>query len=376
MGSYRRKYKMINTYELLPNENNPLFVAGFTGMLITTFYEKNEEENSQSQELNRNSLSCLQERMREVLKQNPWLMGRAKINENAKKIELQVEEGGDEIQKNLDDYILREENDKVFGHDSLNGMREAFSEYRVKNGGDLLDKNEKLACLGIIENQNHSKFCVFISISHMIADACTFYSIYKMLDINQPVISLNRTSPVPDFMNFTRTKTSMFSNKGKSEEPWLDVLKFKQSVLGPLAIKAAKRRMETGGQPECVFAKVNLNEIQKEKQKFQNGDSFVSTNDCLVSMLGEINENADCIDLAMTLRGRVPGVTTNEAGNYIAVPQIRKSGMKNASTVRQFLKDRLDFEKSWDYPQSVQETTGDSAGGVTTNWATFYHQVH
>ena len=150
---------MLNTYELLPNENNPLFVAGFTGMLITTFYEKTQESNSSSS----SSLDCLQERMREVLKQNPWLMGRAKINENTKKIELQV--NSDE---KLDDYIVRTENDKVFGHDSLNGMREAFSEYRVKSGGDLLDKDTKLACLGIIENQNHSKFCIFISISHIV----------------------------------------------------------------------------------------------------------------------------------------------------------------------------------------------------------------
>ena len=139
-----------------------------------------------------------------------------------------------------------------------------------------------------------------------------------MLDINQPVIALNRKSPVPDFMNFTKNRTSMFSNKGQSEEPWTDILKFKQKVLGPLAIKAAKRRIETNENPTCVFARVNLGEIQKEKKKFENvaNNEFVSTNDCLVSMLGEINENADCIDLAMTLRGRVPNVTKNDAGNY------------------------------------------------------------
>lgn len=43
--------------------------------------------------------------------------------------------------------------------------------------------------------------------------------------------------------------------------------------------------------------------------------------------------------------------------------------------MRQFLKDRLDYEKLWDYPKSIEETTGDSAGGITTNWATFYHEV-
>lgn len=154
---------MLETHELLPNENNPLFVAGFTGMLITTFYEKSQESNTTSTS---SSLNCLHERMREVLKQNPWLMGRAKINENTNKIELVVNSDQNEVK--LDDYIIKEENDQVFDHDSLNTMREAFAQYRVKPGSDLLDKDEKLACLGIIENQNHSKFCIFISISHIV----------------------------------------------------------------------------------------------------------------------------------------------------------------------------------------------------------------
>ena len=46
-------------------------------------------------------------------------------------------------------------------------MRKAFAEYRIKNGGDLLDKDEQLARFGIIENRETKELCIFISISHI-----------------------------------------------------------------------------------------------------------------------------------------------------------------------------------------------------------------
>ena len=155
--TFSKHNTMPKTYELLPNENNPMFAAGCIGMLITTFYEKSGIQES-------NSLSCLHERMKEILKQNPWLMGRAKLDQTSKKIVLELDDG---VEKKVDDYILKTEDDQIFGHDSLNGMREAFSGYRVKPGSDLVDKDSPLARLGIIENQNRSELCIFISISHI-----------------------------------------------------------------------------------------------------------------------------------------------------------------------------------------------------------------
>jgi hypothetical protein len=200
----------------------------------------------------------------------------------------------------------------------------------------------------------------------MIADACTFYSIYKMFDINQPVIALNR-SPVADFMNFTRNKTSILPNKGVSEDTMADLLKFKQTVIRPLTIKSGMKRKELGTLPSIVFAKVDQKEIEKEKAKWNKGEYFVSTNDCLVSMLGSLHDEADCIDFAMTLRGRVPNVGKNDAGNYITIPLIRKSDLTTPQTVRQFLTDRLNPEKSWTYPESIDQVN-ENAGGITTNW--------
>merc|ERR1712048_981672 len=75
----------------------------------------------------------------------------------------------------------------------------------------------------------------------------------------------------------------------------------------------------------------------------------------------------------MTLRGRVNGVTKNEAGNYITIPLIRASNLENPLAVRKFLQDRSDSTKTWNYPKSDEVST--EPGGISTNWATFYHDV-
>ena len=47
--------------------------------------------------------------------------------------------------------------------------------------------------------------------------------------------------------------------------------------------------------------------------------------------------------------------------------------MENPLAVRKFLQDRSDSTKNWNYPKADEVST--EPGGISTNWATFYHDV-
>ena len=50
----------------------------------------------------------------------------------------------------------------------------------VKNGQNCLNKNEVLFRVNLIKT-GENKFAIMLSISHLLADGFTFYSIFKML---------------------------------------------------------------------------------------------------------------------------------------------------------------------------------------------------
>ena len=65
------------------------------------------------------------------------------------------------------------------------------------------------------------------------------------------------------------------------------------------------------------MVKMDGAKINVQKELYKGGEvEFVSTNDVVVSWLKTLCPVADSIDMIMTFRDRVPGVTRNSAGNY------------------------------------------------------------
>ena len=60
----------------------------------------------------------------------------------------------------------------------------------IKNGNDCLNKEELLFRVSLIDTGKNT-FAIILSISHILADGFTFYTIYKMLSDDQPALILN-----------------------------------------------------------------------------------------------------------------------------------------------------------------------------------------
>ena len=59
-------------------------------------------------------------------------------------------------------------------------MMDRIKDLNVKNGDNCMNKNEVLFKVNLIKI-NWNKFAIMLSISHILADGYTFYTIFKML---------------------------------------------------------------------------------------------------------------------------------------------------------------------------------------------------
>jgi hypothetical protein len=239
-----------------------------------------------------------------------------------------------------------------------------------------VDKDEKLMKFGLLSSADGSEVCVFVSISHVIADGHTLYSLYKMLDPTQPIVRMDRKS-VKSFLKSGIETTSVFPNH---PDPYKAILEQQMQVIMPACFNSAKERGEQGREIEYTLANVNMNQVKTEKSIFKQSPEFinkelefVSTNDILVSWLQKLCPKADCCDLAVNLRGRIPSLKSHTAGNYVYGPTMRKENYQSPAAVRKFVNSTFKSGNSWDMPTS--EDRKDFVGAMSTNWATFYHHL-
>lgn len=355
----------MTVYDLLDIENNPETAKYMPGVLVATFYQRSDK--AAATEI----IEGLKNRMKKILTANEWLMGRLKLDKSKNEIYLDA----DEVE-NPEDHIFETVDAQVFGVETFTEIREKFKKYNIQFGINLVDKDEKLMKFGLLSNKDGSEVCVFISVSHVIADGHTLYSLYRMLDPTQPIVCMNRTS-IKSFMKSGFEKTSVFPNH---PDPYKAILEQQMQVIMPACFSSAKERVEQGREIEYTLAKVNLNQVKTEKSVFKKSPEyinkeleFVSTNDILVSWLQKLCPKADCLDLAVNLRGRIPTLKSHTAGNYVFGPTMRKKDYRTAADVRKFVNSRFAPGDSWDMP--ISEDRQDFVGAMSTNWATFYHHL-
>jgi len=196
----------MTVYKLLATEKDVNMAQMMPSVTLCTFYksgetgETTEAEDQAASLVQAATIANLKLKMSEILEKNDWLMGRIKKEPEAAEIFLEVEKTSTD-QCDPNNYIKTVESDDIFAHKTMSEIREHLAPFQIGVGATLIGVEEgKLASFGLIEGADSKNLCVFISVSHLIADGGTVYQLYKMLDEGEQVVSLDRKSV--EFMDY------------------------------------------------------------------------------------------------------------------------------------------------------------------------------
>lgn len=200
-----------------------------------------------------------------------------------------------------------------------------------------------------------------MSLSHIIGDGKTFYSLYGMLsseEIPKPL----RTERFEDYQH--KLDEMMGGN---------DTLSW---VLSPgVIINIIKTLVFTPSVHATLFD-VDTRWIDEQKQlhmKNLTSDDppFVSTNDILTSWFLKLCK-CDVGLFAMNFRDRMPEITAHHAGNYEALVALQPADLEPQGIRKSVQLYRQAFSKS--LPSFWNSTSANIS--VISTWATFYRDLH
>jgi len=319
------------------------------GVSTITFYEGKGEE----------QMKYFEDRLIEIVRLNPWLEGR-------------IEKVGDRVhllhkpfQGRLHPKTLALVRDSQLNEAmDYEEMTDRVSNLVVKPGNETLGQDEPLFRVTIIHISD-TKYALFFSLSHVIADGHTYYSLYHMLSMTvspQPLILAREHSfsqQLDQTMHGNDTYTWFFS-------PGMTI-----NILLRLL-----------GYPKTKVLRKDISKswIAAQKTKHENtkttGDSsvaFVSTNDILTSWYFT-TFGCDVGVMAMNFRNRFTGLTDHHAGNYEALVAYQSDDFTAPAAIRQSLPlFHRKHKASQPLPSFWASTT--TSVSVLSTWATFYTQI-
>jgi len=330
--------------------------------MMVTFFEGEEDD----------VVEKIKARAFDVLKANPWLMGRIKVGEDGDCV-LEV----DEAKVNVEDYVDCGVDDSLFEKECYLEICKNLEQYYLARGEPVIQGKEKLFKINLVQNQARTKLAIVINGNHQIVDAATVYSIYKQLDEHEEIVTLQRHA-LPDYMKKLTEHMSVLSKLTPDvelTETGLWKHKLKHNMVSKKALILKCTELAGKIKPKPHIFKINMEEINRIKSNHtsSNEANFISTNDIIMSWLASTHETCNNIGMAVSTRNRIPEVTSQHAGNYIIPVNFPREDMATPEKVRAHLNRSLKAGYEWEIPPFEEYLK--YPGGLFTNWATFYHEM-
>jgi hypothetical protein len=290
-------------------------------------------------------LEYLNNRMKMIVKANPWLNTRLVKVDKRIKLRYAPKDTG------IDIKIIK--NPGLYEDMKYSDIVRAVGNLLVKNGNNLLNSDEPLFRVIVLIEENANKSAIILSLSHFIADGYTFYSIYKMFDPQMDIIRLN-AERVRDYWHNIEARDA-------------------EEVTFPLSAKYLLGfivRFFLAKAPQQI-QKVPLEWINDQKKKYNNGTTFVSTNDIITHLFFKISR-CDVGTMAITFRNRLANINDTLAGNYEGLLLFTKNDYDTPESIRTTVNT---------YRRCTQTrlpgffTCLKSNFATITNWTTFYHHL-
>ena len=306
----------------------------------------------------------LRERVRNVLTTNPWLAGRLCETDFGKHapVSLWVPE--------LDDSETHL--DRCFSHIEVENLAEASMKLPdaafALPGRACINTEEPLWKVTLITHKTLDKCVLFVSMCHVLGDACTFFDIVHMLSECGPgshSMIPDRVEPYEDASG-TRFLSPKLLYKAVPISPKKMLhLCFKTILCLPKIIM--------NKQLPNVLEVIDPSWIEEEKRRATNVSARVSSNDIITSsILRTLSPSVGVI--YVNLRNHLPHIRDNLAGNYAGCIALEPSDYATPGGVRNALQRALQRLKLSNQPRpSIEYCITDVT--FVTNWASFFRDV-
>lgn len=318
---------------------------------------------------------ALRERLEQVAMANPWLAGRLRSADGGVVCLWVPEAAAATICFGEEQSTLRPEMAPLDAMGAVSGVRLGLA---------CIDTDEPLFKVRILHTGS-GQFALFVSLSHVLGDAATFYKLYKLLE---------PTASEPVSLNFSRiegfdiaTLRAAFGAEAVAGHTRLPSTKPDAVARTLRSFEAATRAVSR--QKQVALKLISMEWVREQKRAEAQavadaGLEFLSTNDLLSAWyLNHVGVTHGSI--ACDCRGRVPGVPMKESfrpGNYLCGVVLAPTDFVNPAALRLKIAQSFKDARSLSHPHAVPQELPRNGNGTSiprignvTNWASLYYHL-
>ena len=293
------------------------------------------------------SIDSVRSRVGLMVESNPWLLSNlVKLNSDDEVVAKYCLKPG---LSELDCFTVLD-NPCLSSTLPYDQLLKEVSDVLVPIGVSCVDKREPLWRVTLYVIKPELEYALVVSLSHVMGDGHTFYTLYSMLSCDAPIRTL-------EFDRHHAFGDQLIQCVGKPLQDWIYSPYFGQGIANTLQRAA----------PSVCAYTINKTEIQRLKGEVIEG--FVSTNDILVSWFCRLCQT-DYGLMVVNFRNRVEGLTNEHIGNYHKILVYSPDQYQQAVKIRQSLPS---FNKGGQLP--TQEQTLEFNVAMVTNWSAYYRDI-
>ena len=327
----------------------------------------------------------LQDRVAAIVQANPWLRGKLVKRSGRVHIWVPNDKDNNELEKKqLDDHIFVScpGKDSPIHHEMSPVELSQMVQSKGTRQGLVLTMGKDFSQIfwkvSVVPSQRSPtrRFAILVSMSHIIGDGHTFYSLHNMVLGHSPVTYLDANRLVEtqkiqeEAMGGAAEASVMFS--------WGLVVVALRGVFQSQVLSKLPSVFGTGLRPSPRYFLVDDEKIKAIKQEYSNNrsntssdPSFVSTNDIISSWFLSQTGSSHGL-MAVNFRDRLEGHALTLAGNYENTIYYRLPvDVQDPSLIRKSvtnLKRSITYES---HPYSNADLASSSGFSLVTNWASF-----
>ncbi len=355
------------TTELLDLESTSLMLM-VPSISTLTFYQGESENDFET------TKQFLQERIIDIVRLNPWLEGKITKHPQTGRILMHHKEFNGALKASTFQCIesdkLSDTMDYTTITKTLNSMGLSVNDGNTVLANTAKGIEEPLFRITLVKLRESHKFALFFSLSHIIADGHTFYSLYGMLSHTPSASNPLRPLIIDRLQSFS--KKLAVAMDGNDTYTWafspgvmLNIVKTMIFEKPPNVI------MQNPINPAWIEEQKKAHICRYQEQNDGSLPTFVSTNDILTSSHFRAL-HCDVGLMAMNLRNKFPELTDNHAGNYEALVAYQPDDFAYPHLIRQSIPI---YHRVHHNPLPSFFSALTCKVGVASSWVTFYQEV-
>jgi hypothetical protein len=318
-------------------------------------------------------LSYLQQRLTDIISSNPWLSGTLKkVSSTSPQLLQYLATPSGAITSHFQTV-----NNSKFSHNlSYEKIVGNSLPYLVPEGSQCLNSSKKLFLMTVVIINDHH-YAIIFSLSHVIADGHTFYSLYRMLSPEQAILSLE---PKRD-LNYSQKLQDITG--GNKIYPWFLSSSVTLNILSTLIFSPTPAVSLNVLNPKWIQSQKIFSSHNLSPSSSAQCPPFVSTNDIFTNWFFRICR-PDVGIMAMNFRNRIPTLTDSHAGNYEALMGYLPCDYQTPADIRLSLSPPYggsrvaaaapkELGPHGNLPGTIESLR--SRFSLISSWVSFYHEI-